>query len=296
MKAKIAVAPKRASRGHTRPRVVVETRVSQLVSPKIQEWLTELEEAVPRVVGDSDAEGVHDLRVALRRIRSLLRIVRPVYGTFHTNLIRTEMARVADATGALRDEEVLAETLGALKLQGAAKAGLAAWKSRRKQRLRALRASVISLIQSGALQLPIAHLRSLLSLPCNPKRDREVRRFARQVVLEAQANVEDCRSAEVVDVTGMHALRIAHKRLRYSIEAFSQMLPPELRAWRDVAAKFQSVLGDLHDHDVAIEVTRQAPSLRTDTRNATLRALNAKRDEIAAKYLELSGQILSASD
>jgi CHAD domain-containing protein len=293
MKPKTAVAPKRAGRAHGRPRVVVETRVSQLVSPKLSEWIVELEDAVPRVIDDSDPEGVHDLRVALRRIRSLMRIVRPVYGTFHTNLIRKEMARVADATGALRDEEVLAETLGDLKLQGAAKAGLAAWRSRRKQRLKALRASVVSLIQSGALQAPIAHLRALLSLPCNPKRDREVRRFARQVVLEAQANVDDCRSAEVVDVAGMHVLRIAHKRLRYSIEAFSQVLPPELRAWRDVAAKFQSVLGDLHDHDVAMEVTRRAAALRTDTRNATLRALSARRDESAAKYLQLTGQVLS---
>jgi CHAD domain-containing protein len=272
-----------------RPRVLVETRVSQCVGPKLAEWAQDLQEATPRVLGDSDPEAVHDLRVALRRIRSLLRIVRWVYGRFHTTAIRREMAKVADATGALRDEEVLAETLAALELKGAAKSGLAAWRQRRKQRLKALRSSVVSLIASGALKQPIAHMQALVSLPCNPKRDREVRRFARQVVLEAQANVDECRAAEISDVAGMHALRIAYKRLRYSIEAFAKYLPPELRAWRDVAAKFQSLLGDLHDHDVAIEVLRRAANLRSETRGPAIRALREKRESFAQQYLELVG-------
>jgi CHAD domain-containing protein len=291
MKARKAAAPAahRSIRSHARPRVEVETRVSQLVGPKLEEWVTDLERAAPCVIDGSDPEGVHDLRVALRRIRSLLRLVRQVYGSFHTNLIRAEMARVANATGSLRDEEVLVETLDGVSLAGAGKTGLAAWRTRRKQRQNALRSQVISLLQSGALREPVAHLRALLSLPCSPKRDGEVRRFARQVVLEAQANVDDCRSAEVTDAAAMHMLRIAYKRLRYCIEAFSPVLPPELRAWRDVAAKFQSVLGDLHDHDVALEVVRRAAALRTDTRNSTLRALVARREAVATKYAELSG-------
>jgi CHAD domain-containing protein len=287
-----AAAPKRASRPQARPRVVVETAVSELVTPKLAQWLGELEEAIPRVVGNTDSEAVHDLRVALRRIRSLLKTVRAVYGTFHTNLIRKEMARVADATGALRDEEVLGETLAALQLSPAAGAALAAWLHRRRHRTKALRASVVSLLQAGALQQSVEHLRALLSLPCEPKRDREVRRFARQIVLEAQANVDDSRSAEVNDIAGMHTLRIMYKRLRYSIEAFSQVLPPELRAWREVASKFQSVLGDLHDHDVAIDTMRKSDSLRSDARIAVLRALRERRDQLGARYQEMAGLLV----
>lgn len=282
--------PRKQGRLQTRPRVLVETRVSQCVGPKLSEWVHDLQDAMPRVLRDSDPEAVHDLRVALRRIRSLLRIVRSVYGTFHTNAIRREMKKVAEATGALRDEEVLAETLSELQLKGAAKSGLAAWRARRKQRLKALRSSVVSLLASGALAQPIAHLHALVALPCNPKRDREVRRFARQVVLEAQANVDECRAVEVSDVGGMHALRIAYKRLRYSIEAFARYLPPELRAWRDVASRFQSLLGDLHDHDVAIEVLRRAAGMRSETRGPAIRALRERREGFAAKYLEMVGQ------
>lgn len=265
---------------------MVETRVSQLATPKLTEWIGNLEQAIPRVLADSDPEAVHDLRVALRRIRSLLRIVRDVYGRFHTNLIRRELAKVADATGALRDEEVLEGTLEHLELPSRAGKALAAWDAKRKQRLKALRTSVVALLRSGALQPPLAHLRALMSLPCDPEHDREVRRFARQVVLEAQADVDECRATEVADVAGMHKLRIAYKRLRYSIDAFGQVLPPELRAWRDVAARFQSLLGDLHDVDVAIDVIRGAGAIAPAPRALILETLQQRRNELAVKYVE----------
>ena len=281
-----AQTPRRPGRSSPRPRVVVETRVSQLAAPKLLEWVADVEEAIPRVLASSDGEAVHDLRVALRRIRSLLRLVRRVFGGFHVNLIRRELARVADATGSLRDEEVLEKTLDALDVDARTGKVLSPWKTRRRQRLKALQTSVIALLRSGALLAPLAHLRALLSLPCDPERDREVRRFARQAVLEAQAYVDECRGVEVDDVAGMHVLRIAYKRLRYSIDAFAPVLPPELRAWRDVATRFQSLLGDMHDLDVAVEVIRRTSAIAPAPRAVIVTALQKQRDDLATRYLE----------
>ena len=75
---------------------------------------------------------------------------------------------------------------------------------------------------------------------------------------------------------------------RYVTEAFLPVLAPELRAWKDVAVRFQRVLGDLHDHDVAIEIVNQAP-LDPLILEATDRALTAKRQKFAQTYLELMG-------
>lgn len=271
------------------PRTEVESTVSRLASPKLLEWVAQLDEIVPRVLGQTDDEAVHDLRVTLRRIRSLLRIVRPVYGRFHVDSIRNELARIADATGTLRDEEVLQQTLRALELDDAVGADLAAWLARRAHRLRALRSSVKRLLAAGVLQRPTQHLQALLQLPCHPKRDKEVRRFAREMVLASQHEVEEHRQAEVRDEAGMHALRIAHKRLRYAIEAFYPVLAPELQAWKEVAARFQSVLGDLHDCDVAMATLKAASALSPATRDEVLAALSRCRDQIADRYLELVG-------
>jgi CHAD domain-containing protein len=167
------------------------------------------------------------------------------------------------------------------------------WKSQRAQRERALRTSMVRRVAAGVLVAPVEHLRALLRLPCDTERDEEVRAFARKVVLDAQSEVEQCRQAEVADVAGMHMLRIAHKRLRYAVEAFSGVLPPELRAWKDVASRFQTVLGDLHDHDVATEVAQRATVMAPEVREGLLAALAAKREQIGRTYLELVGQGLA---
>jgi CHAD domain-containing protein len=272
-----------------RPTLEVETTVSMVSAPKLTEWLEDLSSAVERVRNSSDDEAVHDLRVALRRIRSLLRLVAPVYGQFHVDSIREELKRTADATGALRDEEVLLETLEALKLDPGTLSALRPFLDKRTQREKTLRNSVIRLLADGSLDAPMRHLHALLALPCNPKKDKEARAFARHVVLDAQLVVDERRLAEVSDVLAMHELRISHKRLRYAIEAFLPSLPPELRVWKDVSTKFQRALGDLHDHDVAIEIFQRASMIPEAARETVVSALIQAREKIAADYLELVG-------
>lgn len=273
----------------TRPTFIVETSLAEAVTPKLDAWLDDLDDAIPRVINNTDSEAVHDLRVAMRRIRSLLRVVRPVFGRFYVKLIRDEVKSVADATGSLRDEEVLAETIAALSLDDAHRRALEPWLARRQQRDESLRGNVVRLLQSGALDAPRTHLRALIRLPVPPGQDKEAHKFARKVVFAAHAQVEALRSADVDDVVRMHDLRIAYKRLRYAVEALGPVLPPELRAWGQVASKFQKVLGNLHDHDVALDVVREAKTLSEDTRAAVLEALRAKRAHYAKQYVELVG-------
>ncbi|MCU0692604.1 MAG: CHAD domain-containing protein [Polyangiaceae bacterium] len=275
-----------------RPPVEVQTTVSDVVAPKLLEWLDDVADAAPRVRDSADPEGVHDLRVAMRRIRSLLRIVRTVFGKYHVDRIRADFKSVADATGSLRDEEVLEETLRALELRATASKALAPWLSRRAQRERILRANVVRLLEAGALEQPSRHLRSLLQLPCKPSRDKEARKFARRVVLDAQLSVDALRSDNVSDVNAMHQLRIAHKRLRYAVEALEPALPPELRAWGQIATRFQKVLGNLHDHDVALQVISDAQRLAPSLKDAIQQSLVRERAKHAAQYVELAGPTL----
>ncbi len=52
------------------------------------------------------------------------------------------------------------------------------------------------------------------------------------------------------NVRELHNLRIAAKRLRYSLEIFEDVLPAESVALRGEVEKIQEELGDLHDSDV----------------------------------------------
>ena len=58
------------------------------------------------------------------------------------------------------------------------------------------------------------------------------------------------------EVRGLHNLRIAAKRLRYTLEIFEEVLPPACHAFADELAQLQDELGALHDSDVMIALLR----------------------------------------
>jgi CHAD domain-containing protein len=241
-----------------------------------------LADTQPRVVLNRDTEAVHDLRVALRRLRTLLKLARPIFGAFHTDAVRQAFAQLQASTGTLRDEEALVETLDGLKLDHAP---LAHWRSRRLVRDRRLRRGLVARLRHGELDKARSMLHALLTLPARPDRDVVVGKFARRVVQKARRGVESRRDAGPEDVVGLHDLRIAYKKLRYAVEIFAEALPVDLAAMAEPAARFQKRLGDLHDIDVAKATLGRARGLDAATRLVVVAALDASRERKMAKYV-----------
>jgi CHAD domain-containing protein len=241
-----------------------------------------LAEAEPRVLTNADTEAVHDLRVALRRLRTLLKLARPVFGGFHADAVRQAFSTLASSTGELRDEEVLESTLDGLGLPDVQ---LAAWCGRRRVRERRLRRGVVTRLRQGELLRARTLLHALMTLPVRPDRDPGLGKFARRVVQKAQRGVEARRDAGEDDVVALHDLRIAFKHLRYAVEIFAPALPADLAALAEPAARFQKRLGDLHDLDVAVVVLGKARGLDAGMRALTVAALGEVRARKIAKYL-----------
>ena len=61
--------------------------------------------ARPRLDDPTDVEAVHDFRVALRRLRSVLKAHKPLLGR-NVDRLRRDLGDVAGATGQARDAEV----------------------------------------------------------------------------------------------------------------------------------------------------------------------------------------------
>jgi CHAD domain-containing protein len=257
-------------------------KASAFVVAKLRECDAALAAVVPRLLAKKvDDEAVHDLRVAIRRMRTLLKMSRRLFGRWHTDVVREAFAQVMRATGDLRDEEVLQETLA----DASRAPELATWLEGRKAREARLRRTVIARIQRGDLDRARLLLKALLVFPVDPERDLELARFARRTVERARRKVERRRDVDPSNVTGMHDLRIAYKELRYSIELLADALPIDARALLEPATVFQKRLGELHDVDVAIEVVQNAKGLPAAARDETLAALAAMREKRVAKYL-----------
>ncbi len=74
------------------------------------------------------------------------------------------------------------------------------------------------------------------------------------------------------NVEQIHNLRIAAKRLRYSLELFRFALPSGAGSLIDEVKEIQEHIGDMHDADVMIE--RVLEIINNDTQNKTARLLD----------------------
>jgi CHAD domain-containing protein len=261
--------------------------VGPYLAAKLAALDARLVDVTPRVLASGDdEEAVHDLRVGLRRTRTVLEVGRPVLGRFHADEVRRALKEVMDATGALRDEEVLRALVGSL---GVTHPDAAVWLDSRARREKRLRTALVRAVRDGTLDRGRSLLEALLAFRVNPARDRRLTKFARRAVEQARRGVDRRRGARVTDGEALHRLRIAYKRLRYTAETFEDALPSDLAALAQPAARFQSRLGDLHDADVAIGCVRRARSLSPDGRTEILAALDREREVRLAGYLKEIG-------
>jgi CHAD domain-containing protein len=244
-----------------------------------------MQEASTRALSAADEDAVHDLRVALRRTRTVLEVGRSVLGGFHADEVRRALRDLQSGSGALRDEEVLLDLVSSLKVD---LSEVLAWLEARKRREHRLRGALRRKLRDGELERARRLLAALVAFRIKPARERRLTKFARRAVEDARREVDRRRATAMNDAEGLHRLRIAYKRLRYTIEAFAGVLPDHLAALAQPAARFQGQLGQLHDADMAIASVRAARGLSDAARAALLGELaRTRRDRAAAIEQEL---------
>jgi CHAD domain-containing protein len=254
------------------PAVALETAMAgPFLVAKLCDFDARLGETIPRLLASADDEAVHDFRVALRRTRTLLEVGRPVFGRFHADEVRRALRDVQRASGALRDEEVLLELLASLAIDSheppSYVSNVRDWIEGRRRRERRLRSALRRKVRDGELDRGRQLLGALVAFRIKPSRDRRVTKFARRAVEDARRDVDEL---------GRGPPRGAKE------------LPQPLPYFAQVATRFQSRLGRLHDVDVAIACVLNAPNLLDSGRESLLAELERVRIErVAALQREL---------
>ncbi len=259
----------------------------QFLVAKLGGFDARMEEVSARVLARNDDDAVHDLRVALRRTRTVLEVGRDLFGRFYADEVRRALRELQCASGALRDEEVLLELLTSLRID---RPDVNAWIDARRRRERRLRSALRRKVREGELERSRRLLGALVTFRIKPSRDKRLTKFARRAVEDARRAVDRRRGAALGDAEGLHQLRIACKRLRYTVETFASVLPSDLTALAQPASRSQSRLGQLHDADVAIASVRAARGLPEIGREALLTELTRiRRDREMAVEQDLGG-------
>ena len=204
-----------------------------------------------------DPEFLHQLRVGLRRLRSILALARePLAASAHTTLL-DDLRALQTALGPARDWDVFAtETLPPVLAAFPEIAGLRGVRVRAGQLRRAHDREAADVIASANYQKLLIRLGlALTDTSLDPKDEgaawlgEPARRYAEGVLAQRYRKLRKL-GVHLATATPQerHATRIAGKKLRYAAEFFSPLFSrKKARRFTDALADLQNVLGALND-------------------------------------------------
>jgi CHAD domain-containing protein len=218
-----------------------------------------------RALEFSDPEGVHDIRVASRRVRSALRDFLPYLRKARVSASGRQLKEIADKLGVVRDCDV---TIIALeKLQPTVTPEVAAGLERiikaqkdrrdpaRKELSRALGSRALSEFKRDFLQAVEAAILPASGAKASRMNSASYKAFATATLLKRVKDLERLSTSlyEPHKTKPLHDMRIAAKRLRYGLDLFAHCWGEPLGMFSRQVAQLQSSLGELHDCDIWIE-------------------------------------------
>jgi putative phosphoesterase len=259
--------------------------------------IRELQDQVHGARTSNDIEYVHKLRVASRRTRAALSVFGPCFAKKLTKKWGATIRNVTRSSGAVRDADVHITFL-----QGQARTnedkdaarGLDYLIRIHETRRRALQASMTKALGDlEASKILGAILDSCEGLRPRERRESDIRTLATYEkaydhisaelsrVLALEPFVHDAGATDK-----LHKLRIAIKRLRYTMEIFSSLYKRGLTDQISLMKRFQDMLGEMHDCDIWIqELNVETESVPADAKYGVTKVLTDLTDMRKSRYM-----------
>ena len=250
-----------------------ESTFAALAAPLVDEALSQS----ASIHADASPESLHQLRVALRRLRSLWWAYGPLLDRQENTRQRALYRFLADAAGKTRDWDILLELLASKTNEtsepgeeGALRAAPACLREARERALAASRETLINAdirnVLHGALASTSKELNSA------PERH-ALQKFAAKRVRVAEKSLRKrmrtASRAKRADYDLLHDVRKAGKKVRYLIELFGPVLDDvghdhTLKRLK----KLQQCFGELNDVTASIALLRENTGLFADEAEA----------------------------
>ncbi len=236
------------------------------------------------IMADIDTEYLHDYRVSLRKVRSVISLFKEIYSENQTQTLKQTFSELMAPTGRLRDLDVYLldkqNYFGLLpeSLHDGLKIMFGLFAKERNKELGKMK----KLLKSSAYNNSMSELFKLFEEHTNLEKganaDHSAYLYACELIWKRYRKV--CKIARAIDDTTpdepIHTLRIHCKKLRYLMEFFSPMFKAkEIKALIKALKGLQDNLGLFNDYSV------QQSSLQEFLINH--RSRDRKRDLIIAK-------------
>jgi len=249
----------------------------------LSHWMNRVLEELGDLRSSPDPDTVHDLRVAIRRCRSLAAVMEEVDPEPGWPEIRKVARKLFRGLGALRDAQVLAE-----------------WVKRLGAENDPVGAQMLASLESEEKQRTDGALRVVAKFDEKEWRSLEQKLRKRVRLVPVGGLAGECLALERFEEAKelhnralrtekpkpWHGLRIGIKRFRYTLECF---LPEHYAAWSENLKRLQDILGEVHDLDVLSEALNEARvSAPSESRQEWQEKITHKRRERIETYRQLT--------
>jgi triphosphatase len=244
----------------------------------------------PRALEGVDPEGVHQMRVAMRRTRAVMKAFRDIIGDdavtrFNTELrwLARNLGRARDADVTQRDARLTGDTDADHYEQFLAQETVSAYEHLveilQSERCAALEADLGRFIAAGPTSAMQEKFGKLSVAEC-------ARQFVQSALLQLLAHGDSIDAGSPAEQ--LHKLRIEAKRFRYLLDFFSTVQPETWLQTTEAVKKLQDVLGEHQDAVTAQErLAEYAASVPLDEEHrdklvVTGRLLQKEEERMAA--------------
>jgi CHAD domain-containing protein len=214
-------------------------------------WMLDVARRVAKPAKSMKSDDVHDLRVALRRCRSMADGFRAIDPDKNWKKMRRQATTLFDSLGALRDCHVMMEWVEKLGAEG---------DPLTTSLLANLRQPEAALQRQAELAIENFERKQWRTwsrfLPCRAARVPSGSEAFETLALEKlnAARRFQAQAMKTCGATAFHRLRIGLKKFRYVVENF---LPRHHIEWKAGLKQVQDLLGEIHDLDVLLPVVSQ---------------------------------------
>jgi CHAD domain-containing protein len=282
----LSLTASRSSVSTTAPRSPFAVSLLAGIKPEhrgFSHWMNRVLVELEHLQTSPGPETVHDLRVAIRRCRSLAAVMEEIDPDPAWREMRKVARKLFRGLGAVRDAQVLEQ-----------------WIKKLGPENDPLRLQLVASLESDEKQRSASALRMAAKFDEKQWASLERQLLRRVRLVPAGGLAAECLALERFEEAKelhnralrtekpkpWHALRIGLKRFRYTLEGF---LPEHSAAWSENLKRVQDLLGDVHDLDVlseAIENTKVASA--SESAKAWQEKIARERHDRVETYRQLT--------
>ncbi|MDO8989651.1 MAG: CHAD domain-containing protein [Sideroxyarcus sp.] len=216
--------------------------------------LAHVQANVPGALLKLDEEYLHQVRVGLRRLRVVLSIAQRFHADAELAVLREQVTKLCVELGRSREWDVfVTQTLAPICTRLPEHAGLREVLSASERARKHQHAGMENSLASQDFQRLLLRFGAWMHGGQQEDGSTTLEQFARQTLTRRNKQVLNHGGGVVEEnAAQLHALRIACKKLRYSIEMFGSLFPEaKTRHYEIALSELQDILGTLNDIAVA---------------------------------------------